>query len=101
MKTGVDKFAIALRQINASCAAEISADAMLSCINGENDDSRWRAHVVSFLEELPVELIHDMALSGIFSFEALSDALNRWECTDGPTTRWIREMAALSVETAA
>jgi hypothetical protein len=96
-----DKLKIALCQINASCVHDISEETLVGCIQAENPPLQWQPHVFSFLEELPVELIHDMVLSGIFTFQQLSNAIIRWECMDGPTTRWIKEMAALSMETAA
>ena len=51
--------------------------------------------MVSFLEELPVELIKDMVLSGDFTFQELTDAINKWECIDVPGALWIKEMAEL------
>lgn len=101
MKPPNDKLKIAVRQINASCLEEISADTLIRCVAGEINDTRWQAHMFSFLEELPVELIHDIVLSGFFTFRELSEAVKRWGCSDGPTTRWIEEMAALSMETVA
>ena len=95
-----DKLAIGLRQINASCPKDISRETLIACVKGKECPKQWRAHMVSFLEELPVELIHDMVLSGVFTFQELNDAFNKWECTDGPTTLWIKEMADLVLETA-
>ncbi len=101
MQYANDKLAIALRRINAPCPVEISRESLIACIKEKDDNTEWRAHMVSFLEELPVELIHDMVLSGVFTFQELSEAIIKWECTDGTTTRWIKEMAALGLETAA
>lgn len=101
MDTKTHKISLALAQINAACAEEISGETLIACIKGENDDPRWRAHLFSFLEELPVELIHDTVLSGACTFQELSRAIVAWGCKDGKTIRWIEEMAALSVETAA
>lgn len=95
------KLKIALAQINAACAEDISGETLIACIKGNSDDSKWRAHVVSFLEELPVALIHHLVLSGVFTFQELSDAIVAWDGRDGETTRWIDEMAALSMETTA
>ncbi|MCK5192694.1 MAG: hypothetical protein KAQ71_02720 [Desulfobulbaceae bacterium] len=57
--------------------------------------------VNSFLEKLHVSLIHDIVLSGVITFEELSDAIDIWECLYGPTTSWIKEMATLKMETVA
>lgn len=95
------KLKIALAQINAACAEDISGETLIACVKGDCNASRWRAHLLSFLEELPVELIHDLVLAGIFTFQELSEAIVAWGCGDGETTRWIDEMATLSMETAA
>ncbi len=91
---------LALGQINASCPKEISGETLIACVKGEINDARWQALMVSFLEELPVELIHDIVRSGVFTFQELLDAIAAWGCDEGPTTQWIREMAGLGVETA-
>jgi hypothetical protein len=96
-----DFLKIALGQINAPCPEKIEAATLIKCIKGEECDRKWASHVNSFLEELHVSLIHDIVLSGIFTFEELFDAIDEWGCLDGPTTGWIKEMAALKVEAAA
>ena len=92
---------IALGQINASCPEKIDAATLIECIKGQECDRYWTPQINSFLEELHVSLIHEIVLSGTFSFEELSDAIDAWGCLDGPTTAWIREMAELTVETTA
>lgn len=92
---------IALAQINASCPKKIDSITLIDCIRGKNQDKTWAAHVLTFLEELPVEIIHDIVLSGTLTFEELDKAIEIWECVDGETIFWIREMAALSLEAAA
>jgi hypothetical protein len=96
-----DFLKIALRQINAPCPENIDAATLKRCIKNEECDRKWAPHINSFLEELHVSLIHDIVLSGIFTFEELSEAIDIWGCLDGPTTDWIKEMAILKVETAA
>ncbi len=90
---------IALRQINASCPEKIDSAGLVGCIRKGRCEKKWQPHIYAFLEELPVELIHDIVLSDILNFEELGRAVEIWECTDGPTTGWIRKMAALSMET--
>jgi hypothetical protein len=92
---------IALGQINAPCPEKIEATTLIRCIKGEECDGKWTPHIISFLEELHISLVHDIVLSGIFTFEELSDAIDQWGCLDGPTTEWIKEMADLKVEAAA
>jgi hypothetical protein len=96
-----DFLKIALGQINASRPENIDAETLIKCIKNEECDKKWAPHINSSLEELHVSLIHDIVLSGIFTFEELSDAIDIWGCLDGPTTDWIKEMANLKVETAA
>jgi hypothetical protein len=71
---------------------------LIRCIKGKEINRKWAPHINSFLEELHISLIHDIVLSGIFTFEELSDAIDAWGCLDGPTTDWIKEMADLKVE---
>ena len=92
---------IAIGQINAPCPNKIDAATLITCIKGKKYDIKWKPHVNSFLEELHVSLIHDIVLSGVFTFEELSDAIDIWECLDGPTTSWIKEMATLKMKTVA
>ena len=96
-----DFLKIALGQINAACPDKIEAATLIRCIKGGQCDKKWAPHIISFLEELHVPLIHDIVLSGIFDFEELSSAIDAWGCLDGPTTSWIKEMAELKVETTA
>jgi hypothetical protein len=92
---------IALGQINASCPEKIEASTLIRCIKGKEFNKKWAPHIISFLEELHISLIHDIVLSGIFNFEELSAAIDAWGCLDGPTTGWIKEMAELKMETTA
>ncbi len=91
----------AIRQINAPCPEKITGETLIACIRGDKCDEKWKPHLWAFLEELDAALIHDIVLSGELTFEEISRAVDIWECLDGPTTRWIREMAELSVEAAA
>ena len=96
-----DFLKIALGQINAPCPEKIEAATLIRCIKGEEFNKKWSPHLISFLEELHISLIHDMVLAGIFTFEDLSNAIDAWGCLDGPTTGWIKEMAILKMEAAA
>lgn len=92
---------IAVRQINASCPEKINAALLVACLKAGTCREKWKPHIWAFLEELPIPLIHDIVLSGVLTFEELAGAVEIWECNDGPTTEWIREMAALRMETTA
>jgi len=92
---------MAVRQINASCPEKIDADTLIKSLKTGEREEKWKPHLWAFLEELPIPLVHDVVLSTTLTFEELANAIEIWECLDGPTTDWIREMAGLSMERAA
>jgi hypothetical protein len=90
----------ALVHINASPPMEMDDKTFVACIRGTCRDPKWRAHILSFFLETPVGLIHEIVLSGAFTFEELMDAQTRWkaeEYADEKTRGWIQEMAYLSM----
>ena len=94
----------ALVHVNASLPMAIDEITFVACIKGTCRDQKWRAHILSFFLETPVWLIHDIVLLGDFTFKELMEAQIRWkteEYADEKTTRWIQEMAYLSMERAA
>lgn len=94
----------ALVHVNASLPMAIDDITFVACIKGTCRIQKWRAHILSFFLETPVWLIHDIILSEVFTFKELMDAQARWkteEYADEKTTRWIQEMAYLSMERAA
>ncbi|MBW1868858.1 MAG: hypothetical protein JRF52_01920 [Deltaproteobacteria bacterium] len=94
----------AIVHVNVSLPMEIDEDILIACIRNTCYDQKWKGHILSFFLETPIWLIHDIVLSGVFSFEDLTDAQNRWqtkEYADENTTRWIQEMAYLSMGKAA
>jgi hypothetical protein len=95
---------IAIVHINASLPGEIDESTFIACITGACTDEKWKGHVLSFFLETPVWLIHDIVLSGAFTFKELMMAQSRWkteEYADETTTRWIHEMGYLSMGRAA
>jgi len=91
---------IAIVHINASLPREIDEGTFIACIAGICTDEKWKGHVLSFFLETPAWLIHDIVLSGAFTFKELMIAQSRWkaeEYADETTTRWIREMGYLSM----
>ena len=94
----------AIFHLNASLLREIDESTFIDCITGECTNKKWKGHVLSFFLETPVWLIHDIVISGAFTFEELMDAQSRWKTkdyADDHTTRWIQEMAYLSMGKAA
>ena len=94
----------AIVHINASLPREIDKNTFISCITGACTDEKWNGHVLGFFLETPVWLIHDIVISGAFTFEELMKAQSLWkaeEYADENTIQWIREMAYLSMGKAA
>ncbi|MBW2112189.1 MAG: hypothetical protein JRH00_12275 [Deltaproteobacteria bacterium] len=94
----------ALVHVNASLPVAIDDITFVACIKGTCRARKWRAHILRFFLETPVWLIHDIILSGVFTFKELMDAQTGWkaeEYADEKTTRWIQEMAYLSMGRAA
>ncbi|MDZ7695586.1 MAG: hypothetical protein U5R49_01205 [Deltaproteobacteria bacterium] len=95
---------VSIVHINASLPLEIDESTFIACIRGTCTDQKWRPHILTFFLETPAGLIHDIVLSGAVTFKELMDALSRWkaeEYADEDTTRWIQEMAYLSMGRAA
>jgi hypothetical protein len=94
----------AISHINASLPIQIDERTFISCIMGENADEKWKGHILGFFLETPVWLIHDITLSGAFTFKELMEAQDQWKTrkyAHENTTRWIQEMAYLSMGKAA
>lgn len=96
----MDPIALAIAEINAPRPIPIDRETLLIALRSRAPISAWAPHVRAFLEELPIELVHDIVLSGALSFEELATAIQVWECPDADTATWIAEMAALSLESA-
>ncbi len=94
----------AIVHINASLPVKMDERICIACIRGTCADQKWRPHILAFFLETPAGLIHEVVLSGAFTFKELMDALSRWkaeEYADEDTVRWIQEMACLSMGRAA
>lgn len=94
----------ALIHINTSLPKEIDEETFVSCLTGSCIDKQWKGHILSFFLETPIHLMHEIVLSGVITFEELMNANKSWkaeEYTDDEITRWIQEMAYLSLGKAA
>jgi hypothetical protein len=103
-ETPMNPLKMAIAHVNASLPGEIDETTIIACIKGTCTDEKWKGHVLSFFLETPVSLIHDIVLSGVFTFKELMDAQARWKAEEyahEETTRWLQEMAYLSVGKAA
>lgn len=82
----------ATRSINTSLPVEISDAQLESILRSGETDNTWSAHVKIFLQEAPIELIHNLVISGATSFDRL-DSLYFNFAKSSNTWRWVHEMA--------
>lgn len=92
-----DLLGLALGTVNAPRPRPIDARTLLSCLRGANVERIWRPHVEAFLTELSVDLIHDLVLAGVVTFEELDRARRIWRIQNGRNIDWIAEMADLEL----
>lgn len=88
---------LALGTINAPRPRPIDGATLLACLGAAAPDRAWRPHVEAFFTELSPDLIHDLVLTGLFTFEDLDRARRSWRIRDGRTIGWIAEMADLEL----
>jgi hypothetical protein len=88
---------LALGTVNAPRPRQIDAETLVDCIRGTNVDRIWRPHVEAFFTETSPDLIHDLVLAGVFTFEGLDRARRIWRIQDGRNIGWIAEMADLEL----
>jgi hypothetical protein len=96
----MDKLQAALAHINISVKDQIDRETMISCIDGSLYCAKWTYHMATFFLETPISAMHDMVLSGIFSFEELYLAHQKWDpggYANNETTEWIKEMYFLQM----
>ena len=82
----------ATRSINTSLPLEIPDGQFEKILMSGVSDEKWACHVKIFLQESPVELIHNLVLSGATSFQALDILYNRY-ASSSKTRSWVHEMA--------
>jgi hypothetical protein len=87
-----DLVASAIRNINTSLPVEISREEFAAILRTGSFETRWSVHVRIFLEEAPVGLLHDLALSHETGFVAL-ERLYAAAGVENETRRWVDEMA--------
>jgi hypothetical protein len=85
---------LATREVNAPRPEPIDEATLIACLRSRSIDRRWTPHVRAFLEELPVEMIHDVVLEKHVTFRELKSAAEIWGKLDGENIAWIEEMAA-------
>jgi len=96
----MDKLQAIITHINASVKNRIDRETMVSCIKCIVRPAKWSYHINTFFLETPISLMHDIVLAGIFSFEELYVAYQKWApegYADNETTQWIKEMYYLQM----
>jgi hypothetical protein len=88
-----ERISAVLATINAPLPIPIDACTLVHCLTTLQPEEKWRPHIESLFEEVPIEAIHDLVLAGIVTFEDLYLAARRWSIKDGETLQWVKEMA--------
>lgn len=89
------QIAFVLTTINAPRPYPIDAQDLMHCLTTSQPDGRWRPHIEALFDEVSVEAIHDIVLTGLVSFEDLYRAARNWRVSDARNVTWIKEMADL------
>jgi len=84
-----------LGTINAPRPHPIDAQTLVHCLITSRADDRFHPHIEAFFDELAPEVIHDLVLAKIVSFEDLYRAARTWRMCDAGNFAWIKEMADL------
>ncbi len=95
------KIDFVLATINAPRPQPIDAKTFVHCLTTSQAEQLWRPHIEAFFDEVSPEVIHDLVLAGIITFEDLYRAARTWRATDGSSVPWIKEMADLRLARAA
>lgn len=82
----------ATRTINTSLPVEISDIQFERILKSGETDNQWIRHVKIFLQEAPIELIHNLVISGATNFQTL-EKLYLHHANSSKTRSWVHEMA--------
>jgi hypothetical protein len=87
---------ISAKKLSASRRLDISVQRLLGVLTSGKLVPRFRAHLIGFFEELPIELVHDVILDERLDYEVLIK-LTRELGAEGETIEWLKEMAGDSL----
>jgi len=82
----------ATRTINTSLPIEISDVQFEEILKSGETDNKWVCHVKIFLQEAPIELIHNLVISGATNFQTLEKLYLR-HASSSTARSWVHEMA--------
>jgi hypothetical protein len=86
-----------LGTINAPRPHYLDAKGLVHCLTTLNPEHAWFPHIEALFDEVSVEAIHDLVLTGVIEFEDLYRAARTWRVMDGRNVPWIKEMADFSL----
>jgi hypothetical protein len=93
----MSSLSLAICEINAPRPHPIDAETLLRCLRLRRPLDEWRPHVRAFLEEIPVELLHDIVLDRYITIAELERSIAIWGARDCDNVEWIKEMAHLAM----
>jgi len=82
-----------LTTVNAPRPRHLDPETLMACILSPVPLEAWQCHIQSLFDEVPVEALHHVVLSGVVDFEDLNRAARVWEVPDGDVRKWVAEMA--------
>ena len=91
-----DALQLSARKLSAGRRHSLSAKELRDALRRGRVPADQRGHLLAFFEELPIELLHDVALDEGFEFERLL-ALAKELGAEGETLEWLAEMAGDSL----
>lgn len=87
---------VAAKKLGASRRRDISVEALIRALSGAGTAVLPLAHLVGFFEELPLELVHDVALDEGLNYEVLARLADQVGA-EGEIVEWLKEMAGHGV----
>lgn len=87
---------IAARKLSSGRRQNITSNQLIEHIKGTRKDPEFQAHLFGFFEELPLEMVHDVALDENIDFVLLASVAKEIGA-EGETVEWIEEMASYCV----
>ncbi len=88
----------ALGTINAPRPRRMSAQTLVQQVLSATPNPEWRAHVAALFEEVSMETLMRITMSGVLSFEDLYRCIRIWGVDrNGAIAEWVEEMADLSL----
>jgi len=88
---------LVLGTINAPRPTPIDGPTLVQCLLSPAPIPRWKPHIETLFDEVSIEAVHHVVLSGVVDFEDLYRAARTWRIIGGRSVDWVREMADYSL----